>query len=48
MVGVSRVIVFRNAVTDTNLQGITLPEADNIVGDLRIFRSTFQPLPGEI
>ena len=47
MVGTSRFIVFRNAETDTNLQGITLPEND-IVGDLRIIRSTFQPLPGEI
>ena len=48
MVGASRFIVFRNVDTDINLQGITLPEADDIVGDLRIFRSTFQPLPGEI
>ena len=48
MVGVSNVIAFRNAETNTNLQGIVLPEADDIVGDLKIFRSSFQPLPGEI
>ena len=46
MVGVSNVIVFRNVDTDMNLQGIT--NLNDTVGDLTIFRSTFQPLPGEI
>ena len=46
MVGVSNAIAFRNVDTDINLEGIT--GLDDIVGDLRIFRSTFQPLPGEI
>ena len=46
MVGVSNVIVFRNAETGMNLQGIT--NLNDTVGDSTIFRSTFQPLPGEI